>query len=301
MVQRSARREIEWPTFIALVAVYIAWAVMLWSHQFLGAWIALPGAFIVAFHASLQHEVLHGHPTRSAIFNEALVFLPIGLVYAYRRFKATHLSHHNDERLTDPYDDPETYYVAEGDWDELSPALRFILRINQTLAGRLTIGPFLAIYGFVRADIRRVRRGEPRIVDAWVRHAIGLVPVIWMIVLAGIPLWFYALLIVVPAVSLLSLRTYIEHRAAAAPGARSAVIESGWFWSLLFLNNNLHKVHHERPGVAWYKLPALWREERERVLRDNDGYFYRGYGAVTRQWLFRPREPNVHPIMRRRP
>ena len=41
-----------------------------------------------------------------------LVGLPIGLVYPFRRFKALHLRHHADERLTDPFDDPESYYQA---------------------------------------------------------------------------------------------------------------------------------------------------------------------------------------------
>ena len=44
--------------------------------------------------------------------NEAFVFLPIGLVWPYRRFKSIHLRHHADERLTDPLDDPESYYQA---------------------------------------------------------------------------------------------------------------------------------------------------------------------------------------------
>jgi fatty acid desaturase len=40
------------------------------------------------------------------------VFLPIGLVWPFRRFKALHLRHHADERLTDPFDDPESYYLG---------------------------------------------------------------------------------------------------------------------------------------------------------------------------------------------
>ena len=44
--------------------------------------------FTVALHSSLQHEALHGHPTRHAPVNEALVFLPLGLFYPFRRFKS---------------------------------------------------------------------------------------------------------------------------------------------------------------------------------------------------------------------
>ena len=63
-------------------------------------------AVTIALQSSIVHEVLHGHPTRNALVNEAFVFLPIGLVWPYRRFKALHLRHHADERLTDPFDDP---------------------------------------------------------------------------------------------------------------------------------------------------------------------------------------------------
>ena len=44
-------------------------------------WVVLAplGAYLVALHGSLQHEALHGHPTRSAVVNELLVFLPVSL------------------------------------------------------------------------------------------------------------------------------------------------------------------------------------------------------------------------------
>ena len=43
-------------------------------------WVVLPaGAWLTAWHGSLQHEAIHGHPTRSARLNAALAWLPIGL------------------------------------------------------------------------------------------------------------------------------------------------------------------------------------------------------------------------------
>ena len=38
--------------------------------------------------------------------NEALVFPALSLAIPYQRFRDSHLAHHNDEILTDPYDDP---------------------------------------------------------------------------------------------------------------------------------------------------------------------------------------------------
>ena len=73
------------------------------------------------------------------------------------------------------------------------------------------------------------------------------------------------------------------------------------FWRLLFLNNNFHAVHHDRPSLAWYKLGALWRSDREEVLARNGGYLIPGYGAVLRRWGLRQREPVVHPFGEFRP
>jgi fatty acid desaturase len=64
----------------------------------------------------------------------------------------------------------------------------------------------------------------------------------------------------------------------------------------LFLNNNFHVVHHMHPGVAWYKLPALYFGNRAHYLRRNDGYQYRSYAEIFRQFLFRAKDPVPHPI-----
>ena len=66
--------------------------------------------------------------------------------------------------------------------------------------------------------------------------------------------------------------------------------------SLLYLNNNLHCVHHSDPGLAWYRLPALWRARREEVLANNGGYRFSGYGEVVRRYAFTSREPVSWPL-----
>jgi len=115
----------------------------------------------------------------------------------------------------------------------------------------------------------------------------------------GVPIWLYALFAAYPGVSLIMVRSYIEHRADPAPKKRTAVVESGLFFSLLFLNNNLHRVHHDHPNTAWYRLPGFYRAGREHYLADNGGYLIHGYGEVVRRWLVRPREPVVHPLKHR--
>ncbi len=74
------------------------------------------------------------------------------------------------------------------------------------------------------------------------------------------------------------------------------VVESRGPLALLFLNNNFHVVHHMHPGVAWYKLPALYFQNRDHYLRRNDSYLYQSYVEVFRQFLFRAKDPVPHPI-----
>ncbi len=289
----------EWQTWLALAGCYLAWVFAMAAYGFAGMAAFVPMAIAVAFHSSLQHEVLHGHPTRSAALNEALVWLPVGLYIPYRRFRDLHLRHHHDIRLTDPYDDPESFYMAEADYARLGPVMRRLLGFNATFAGRMVIGPALALGGFWRSELRAALGGDRAVRSAWAHHGAGLVLAIPFIWAMGVPVWLYMLFAAYPGISLIMVRSFIEHRANADPKRRTAVVEAGRFFALLFLNNNLHRVHHERPGVAWYRLPALYRAERERYLADNGGYLVHGYREVVRRWLVRGREPVVHPLNRR--
>ncbi len=71
-----------------------------------------------------------------------------------------------------------------------------------------------------------------------------------------------------------SLRTH-------GPGERTAITESNLFWSLLFLNNNLHAVHHVFPKMPWWQIPAYWRAHREQILAHNGNLYFRGYGEIA--------------------
>ena len=291
----AGREAVEWPTWVMWVFCHLLWAVSLVFWDTLWPLIAAPAAISVALHSSLQHEMLHGHPTRHSLLNEALVCLPVGLFIPYRRFRDLHLRHHNDARLTDPYDDPESFYLPVGDWGRLSPLGKALFMVNATFIGRLVIGPALAMAGFWRSEIRLMLGGDRRVMGAWLRHGIGLVPVVTGLVLLDVSLWQYALAAAYPGMSLIMVRSYIEHRAADQTLHRTAIVDAGLFWRLLLLNNNFHSVHHAHPNVAWYRLEGIWKRNRDRILADNGNYYLRGYGEVLRRWGLRQREPLVHP------
>ena len=91
------------------------------------------------------------------------------------------------------------------------------------------------------------------------------------------------------------VRSFIEHRYGERPGQRTAIIESNLFWSMLFLYNNLHAVHHLNPKMPWWEIPPFWRAHREQVLSHNGQYYFSGYGEIARKWLLRPVFPPPHP------
>ena len=111
----------EWPTWLLLIGVYTGWfAVILGSH-WLGLWLStlllIP---LVTLWLSVQHELLHGHPTRSLLLNKLLGYAPFAVWYPYTLYRDSHLLHHNDEDLTLPGIDPESRYLNQQQWDSSS-------------------------------------------------------------------------------------------------------------------------------------------------------------------------------------
>jgi fatty acid desaturase len=295
---RPERNEwLEWPTLAMIMACYGLWAAAgLYLYEWAPVLALLLMAVCVAMHSSLQHEIMHGHPTRNALVNEALVFLPLGLTYPFRRYKVTHMQHHRDERLTDPYDDPESYYLAERDWHSLHTFVKIMLRINSTFLGRLIFGPAIGVTGFLISEWPKLRT-DPQVRNAWLLHIVGLIPVYLIVELGfGIPFWLYALVPVYMGLAVIGIRTYCEHQWFESPDGRTVIVEKSLL-SVLFLYNNLHIVHHRLPTVAWYRLPRLYQERRQDWQRLNNGYVFPNYFSIFWAFAFKSKEPTIHPAL----
>ena len=299
-MRAQADRALEWPTFALIGCCYALWGAATLTYDALGmALFVLCAAPLVTLHSSLQHEALHGHPTRSAAANEAFVFLPLGLFFPYRRFKALHLRHHNNAALTDPYDDPESFYYALADWHVLPAWLRVILDFNNTFLGRFLIGPLVMLVGLLANETRAVQGGDREVLKAWMLHATGISAILaWTSGVCGIPVWTYVATAYL-GLSLLNVRTFAEHQAHEHDGPRTAIVEASPVFALLFLNNNLHYVHHQHPRVAWYRLPALYRSRRDEFLAENGSYRFDGYLSMIRRYLFTRKTSVPHPLLRR--
>lgn len=294
---RTEYRAIEWPTLILFVAAYALWAAgtrLLWPLSPVLA--ILVTGVAVAQLSSLTHEVLHGHPFRSQLLSEALVFPATAVFIPYLRFKDTHLQHHNDPALTDPYDDPESNFLEPAVWARLSVPVQALLRFNNTLLGRMLIGPLVGTAVFLVNDWRLAMRGDSRVWLAWGLHVPGLAVVLWWLLMLGtMPVWAYLAAAYI-GTALLKIRTYLEHRAHETARARTVIIESRGPLSILFLNNNFHAVHHTHPAVPWYKLPGLYAARKDHYQRRNGAYVYRSYADVFRRYLFAAKDPVPHPI-----
>lgn len=299
---RPARRPASWirkyelPTWGLIFLDYGLWisATYFWQLSPIAASIA--GAFALALFMHIQHEVIHGHPTRNILLNELLVSLPITIWLPYRSYRVDHLRHHMTGFLTDPLDDTESYYLTKETWERLPAPLRKLYIFHNSLLGRLLLGPAIGVSRYLWGQVRLMASGNRKALGMWAIHLIGAgIVYYWVTQICGMPFWVYLAAIVYPGTSIALIRSFAEHRPAENQEQRTAIVEDFGFFGYLFLFNNLHAVHHEKPGLCWFDIPARYRADRDRYLAMNGGYLFRSYGDVFRKHFLKPRDIPVHP------
>ncbi|MDW3223646.1 MAG: fatty acid desaturase [Paracoccaceae bacterium] len=265
------------------------------AYHLFGPWVSSAVLiFSLTLYSSLNHEVLHGHPFKNDRLNTALIFPALGLFIPYMRFRDTHLAHHHDPSLTDPYDDPESNFIDPAVWSHWSFARRLTYQFNNTLLGRILIGPVITLWSFYRQDWSDIWRQNSQVRDAYLFHFLGLIPVcMWWAMVSEMSVWVY-LICAYGSLSILKIRTFLEHRAHEKARCRSVIIEDRGILSFLFLRNNLHAVHHAHPGMPWYRLQQFYAENRAGFLARNGGYSYRSYLQIMRLYLVAAKDPVPH-------
>lgn len=296
----SSITRIEWQTVVLALVIYGGFLGLTWFWQSLPLAVVIAlGGWLIAWHGSLQHEVIHGHPTRNRSINDAIGWPPLSLWLPYAIYREGHLTHHRDEHLTDPIEDPESSYLTQAGWDRLGLVGRSLARWNSTLFGRLILGPLVMIVSFLAQEAALLLEGARARSNFWIRHAIGVAAVlVWVIAVCGMPLWLYLFGFVYVGAALTRLRSYAEHRYADHHDERTAIVENSTLFGLLFLYNNLHVLHHQRPGVPWYRIPALYQRHKQTLVLINGGLIYDGYLDVARRYFFRPHDDLRHPLHR---
>lgn len=290
-------KQVNW---FLLCIIYSGWALTIWFHKDLPIWVLMPaGAILLAWQSSFQHEAVHGHLASRRWVNDALAWPPLSLWLPFPIYCRSHRTHHHFERLTDPYRDPESFYVDQKSWAALPRIVQYLLTWHHTFPGRLILGPFLAIGQFLIYEARALRSGDRQNLKAWLWHvpAVSLV-LVWVTIISGMTVSSYLLVFVLPGTSLTLIRSFAEHKAANTAFERTAIVEAGKFFSLLFLNNNLHFAHHRRPDLPWRALPSFYRSHRRDLLQENGGLCYQGgYWEIAKRFLTRPIDRPAHPFI----
>lgn len=292
--ETSTPDRVEWPTLVVVVMWAAGLAAVVVLHRSIPWWASVPGlAILGGLQFSLQHETIHGHPTPWRWLNTVLVGAPLAIWCPYALYRDSHLRHHASD-LTVPGVDPESDHVTLATWRRAGPVGRALLWVNRTLAGRVVIGPWLAIGGVLTQGPRVWRSTRAR--RTVLVHVLLVAATVWSIVgVARLPWWEYAAGFVWGGTAVTLVRGFAEHRFVEGVGTRSAVVRSNRFVALLFLNNNLHHAHHALPGAPWYRLPGLHRELGADDLARAGAGWYRGYGEIARRYLVRPFGEPVHP------
>ena len=283
------RERAEWRTLLVVVAVYGLTVLTVVRYEVLTPWLAIPMlAVLGAWHLSMQHEVLHGHPFKNQFLNDAIGGIPVTLWIPYLAFKKDHHEHHLSD-LTNPALDNESYYVSQEQWDKAGRIRRAAWTANRTILFRIFVWTIVSTMTYVLSVLKRAARNEKSDRLAVVLHVVGVVFVVYLVLLSNMPLWQFALGTVYGGRILNAIRPFPEHKYQSGVETRTAMIMAGRFMSLLMLNNNLHVAHHEEPGVPWYRYDNLMQRVNAVERARDAGVLYEGgYAEIFRRFSFTP-------------
>ncbi|SKA93840.1 Fatty acid desaturase [Thiothrix eikelboomii] len=293
---QTAFKKIEYLTLSLLLGTYLSWGLLTSLHALLPLWLVIPLlTVLLSFQGSLQHEVIHYHPLPWQSVNEYLASPPLVLYLPFIIYRDTHRQHHVLEHISDPSQDPESAYVTAAQWAAMPIYLQQLRRINNTLLGRFLLGPALGITSFLWAEFKKLKAGDKYTIHAWLSYLPWLLVVVAWLVYWQFPLGWYVVACYF-SYSLTAIRIFAEHQAVAIPEQRTVVVESNGVLSYLFLQNNLHAVHHKYPALPWYKLRAKYLQEREAILEENGNYCLASYFELFKRYAWKPKEDVVHPL-----
>jgi fatty acid desaturase len=283
------RERAEWRTLLVVFAVYGLTVLTVVRYEVLTPWLAIPMLGVLgAWHLSMQHEVLHGHPFKNQFLNDAIGGIPVTLWIPYLAFKKDHHEHHLSD-LTNPALDNESYYVSQEQWDKAGKIRRAAWTANRTILFRMFVWTIVSTITYVLTVLKRAVRNEKSDRLAVALHVVGVVFVVYLVSLSSMPLWQFALGTVYGGRILNAIRPFPEHKYQNGVETRTAMIMAGRFMSLLMLNNNLHVAHHDEPGVPWYRYDKLMqRVNAVQRARDAGVLYEGGYAEIFRRFSFTP-------------
>ena len=277
------RRLRKWPTFLVVAYTLLGWPLGIWLLTRTALGLNAVGVLLIAhtlvYSAYLIHDCVHHAIFASIAANDRLGALMSWLNGAclanYARLKKKHLRHHSDRLDVVTFDYRAAlrrcpHWTRRGvvalEWAYV-PAIEFMMR------GMIMAAPFGS--GSTAERTRVVVLVTLRLAFF---TGLALVSVKAVLLYALSYMLFLTVLRFMDAFQ----HTYEVFASrsleAAAPDPRrdlryeyentySNLLAERWWWlNLLVLNFPYHNAHHVRPGMPWYRLPALHRA----LYGDND-------------------------------
>ena len=167
------------------MATYFCRELPWWALARIGAW-------MIAWQMNLQHEIIHGHPTRKRAVNEAIGCGRCRSGSLTRSTARPISRHHADANLTDPFEDPESYYWAAARWASARTDLAPLVAAQSTLLGRMILGPAWMIWRFLPTWFVTFGANKGKTRSICRRHLLECaVVLVWVIGVCGMPFWVY--------------------------------------------------------------------------------------------------------------
>lgn len=266
---------------LTLAALLLVPGLLLARDPLWGVLLAPVALFTNGFWA-LHHEAIHGgfHPNRRVNnFAGRLMAILLGSSFAVLRFG--HLMHHRYNR--NPLDRPDTYDPAQG--SRLGAKAAFLYNLVCGLYVIEVAVPLACLMprSVIRRIVDRVYRGEDPAIRAIHQSATRLfldpkrlatirTDALLSAGLVGTsaylfgPHWLMLVVFLLARGVLVSVIDNVYH--FGTPIDRPDYARNLWLPAplrLLLLNMNLHRVHHLRPALPWWRLP-------DALLAAGDGF-----------------------------
>jgi fatty acid desaturase len=254
MQRHQSSTRVEWPTILVALVIHLAWVLLTLAYARLPIPVLFVlGGCVTAWHGSLQHEVIHGHPTPWRRLNRTLASVPMSVWLPFDVYRRSHIAHHLTVAVTDPDHDPESRYVRRR--HGLAAKWRRTVALAQaSLVGRVALGPVLEVSQFLFGQAGDIVAGRVGARRAWLWHAVALAALLtWLVLVCRMPLGIYLLCFVYPGAALSMLRAFAEHRADPNPDRRVAIVENAPLLGLLFFSTTTFT----RPITAGPELPGF--------------------------------------------
>ncbi len=147
----------------------------------------------------------------------------------------------------------------------------------------------------LNSALRAFREGDRRAIAMWSLHLLLLTGLLtWMAAQGFSPLWF-VLAVSYPALALTKVRSFLEHRAADDPLARSVINEAGLpggRCSSISTTMRCIMICQGSPGTLYVNCICIAGRRICSVIR---GSSVRGYGEWRRHFSRRAVAVNAHP------